>query len=238
MPRYKVYTDEEAAKKIRESKREWAKRNPDKIIAKRKRQDERKKLARNAPITEKVCSVCGLAKALTAYPKRGPGIGNTCLVCDPPQTREQRLESKRESAKRYREMYPDRIKESGRKNEENRRLKRIAAGAKPRDRAPKPATPKPVKVQVRRQNPFPLEKVPKETTFTPGGFVKRAIADGWSIVCGYGEFSGGMIAFIRFPLIMYMRTNGLKTYGVLCDDSGERYPRVHMAESAAKRVWK
>jgi len=236
MPREKQYTTEQLAERNRAARREWAKRNPDKIKEKQKRQDERKRLARNAPITEKVCSVCGLPKPLVAYPKRGPGIGNTCLACEPPQTREQRLESKRESAKRYREMYPDRVQESGRKNEERRRLKRIAAGMVPR--VPKPATPKPVTAQVRRQNPYPLERVPKETTFTPGGFVRRAIAEGWSIACGYGEFSGGMIAFIRFPLIMYMRTNGLKTYGVLCDDSGERYPRVHMAESAAKRVWK
>ncbi len=237
MPPKPIYTAEEMLIRHRRQRAEWEKRNPEKVAEKRRRDRERKNLAKAGKLdqTHKTCKTCGLLLPVSRFKVVGTGLRSECITCRPNKSLEEIRAIRREEAKRYRAKYPDKVNELDRKRAEKKRLlnpKSVTTNA-----APKKAKPVPVKKITKQTEPFPLTFAkPKPTTYTSGTMIKKAREEGWMMVCGFGEWNHGMIAFIRGPLIMFQTLGGLKTYGVLFDDNGSRYLKLHQAEALAKRM--
>jgi len=216
MPAKRKYaTEEERKDAIKAQRKAYEKRNPEVLKAKRLREKLKGRTTRNTET--RTCKECKQDLPMDSFAEHGTGHLYVCLTCKPPRTIEQRLEAQRESQDRY----------------------MAKTQQKPRKRDYSKDTPRLPKVKKFEAPGFVFSQTePKKNTFIFDGAMRKSMEEGWTLVCGFGEWNYGMIALIRFPLIMFLRLDGVKTYGILCDDTGMRYKKVHLAMMAAGRVWK
>jgi hypothetical protein len=224
MPAPKKYLTPEAEKAARrESAKRWEARNPEKIKAKREREQARQKELRaqrkaaNLPKPKpntKTCVTCGEEKPLEAMRRHGSGFSSRCLSCHPNVTQAQADE-------RYRAKKPRVWSKKS-----TAKLKALP------DKAPRPTrTPKSDPIAFARK-----------TAENRDRYHSSLSLDGWVKILGETDYREWLAVYIRNGVIMFLRgavgsySTGKRTYAVMFDDSGKRYPNYGAAERVAEKI--
>lgn len=225
MPRKKQYTDAEIKVRQREATLRWEAKNPDKIAAKRARdnakQKERRAQARaakeaqkilsvSAPPVGRICRVCNEDKPMAEFGRHGSGWKQVCLVCNPPPKKGAR---QAEWAKR---------------NAEKVKAKKREWAQKKRGSTPRPE---------RKQ------ETPKKSTSDKIPWTDKMVSQGWRKLGGVGDMCEQLMVYLRGPIILFQRgalgtyTTPKATYGVIGDDTGARYVTLSSAMKAAEKQY-
>lgn len=222
LPAPKQFSDQEVYLRNREARKRWEARNPEKVAAKKLRDNQKAKEKRAAEklakmqakgetMTTRKCDKCSAIRPLEEFKRHGTnGRKRVCIVCDPVSTNPSHKRQV-EWAKRN----PERVLESKRKS---------AAKAKTAKKLPE-------FVAVRVPKPTPARK----------SWTNTLESQGWRKVFGESDPNETLVVFIRGLVMMFYKnyvgsySAGKHRYAVVGDDSGKMYKTLGHAEAAARR---
>lgn len=210
----RLYSDEERKARMKESRKRWEAKNPEKVKAKAKRDRERRKERDKAKVkiqpTERGCTVCGVTKPLEAFRVHGSGRLTKCDDCLPPVKGAAQVQ--REYTQRNREAVRARKAEWERLQRQKRQAVVKAPVFRPSVEVSKPA-------------------------FVLRDWKAKLVSEGWRYVHGTSEAGQAVHVFFKGLIVMYVRKDpDKKRFSLLCDNSGQSWVTFGDAEKALRRM--